>query len=152
MSTATPRTGTTLTVTLPANQTQTTFQLTADENDTNDDDGYINLTIQPHNGASQAYAVGTADRSSTAVKDNDALQIIFAADSVRIDEGNSGMTMMPFKVALSRKSTRPITLQYSYADAFEGQGAGKDPSVRNLQKTSRMLPARSLSRQERRKV
>lgn len=127
VTTATPRTGTTLTVTMPANQTETTFVLTSDENDTNDDDGFVNLVIQPHSGAGQAYAVGATDRTSTAVKDNDVLTITFAADSARIDEGNAGMAMLPFKVLLSRKSTRPIQLQYAFADAFEGQGADKDP-------------------------
>ncbi|WP_164714321.1 Calx-beta domain-containing protein [Chitinophaga rhizosphaerae] len=127
VSTATPRTGTTLTVTMPANQTEVTFQLTSDENDTNDDDGYINLAILPHSGAGQPYGVGAADRSGTVVKDNDALVIGFASDSARIGEGNSGMAMLAFKVTLSRKSTRPIELQYAFADAFEGQGAGKDP-------------------------
>lgn len=126
VTTATPRTGTTLTVTMPANETEVTFQLTSDENDTNDDEGYINLTIQPHSGAGQAYRPGTDDRTSTAVKDNDVLTISFASDSSRIDEGNSGMAMMPFKVVLSRKSTRPITVEYAFADAFEGQGADKD--------------------------
>ncbi|WP_109697108.1 Calx-beta domain-containing protein [Chitinophaga deserti] len=127
VSTAIPKTGSILTVTMPANQTEVTFQLKSEENDTNDDDGFINLAIQPHTGAGQGYALGVADKSSTAVKDNDPLTIRFAVDSARVEEGNTGMTQLPFKVELSRKSTRPITLQYSFADAFEGQGADKDP-------------------------
>src|SRR5690606_8573950 len=85
------------------------------------------LTIQPHSGAGQSYGKGSSGNTTTAVTDNDALEISFSKDTAKVQEGNTGFEIMPVKVLLSRKSTREIVLEYEFADAFEGAGADKDP-------------------------
>ena len=127
VSTTVPRTGNTITVVLPANQTEVSFNITLVDNDINDDDGYLNLTIQAFSGTGQPYGKGSSNQSTTVVTDNDPLEIYFRTDTVRVKEGNSGITPMNFKVGLSRKSSRAIHLKYQFADAFEGAGAEKDP-------------------------
>jgi gliding motility-associated-like protein len=127
VSTNVPRSGDVLTVVMPANQTEVTFNITVDENDINDDNGYVNLVIQPFSGNGQAYGKGASGNTATVVTDNDALQISFRKDTVRIPEGNSGQAMMVFSLQLSRMSSRAIQVQYEFADAFEGAGADKDP-------------------------
>ncbi|MGN6511266.1 MAG: Calx-beta domain-containing protein, partial [Chitinophaga sp.] len=122
-----PQTGSNLTVTIPAGQTEVSFTLDLVDNDTNDDNGFVNLTIQPHSGAGQSYGKGSSGNTTTAVTDNDALEISFSKDTAKVQEGNTGFEIMPVKVLLSRKSTREIVLEYEFADAFEGAGADKDP-------------------------
>lgn len=127
ITTTVPRTGSTLTVTMPANQTEVTFNITLEENDVNDDNGYVNLVIQPYSGSGQAYGKGASSNTATVVTDNDPLEISFKKDSARLKEGNNGISLMPFTIQLSRMSSRAIQLQYAFADAFEGAGADKDP-------------------------
>ncbi len=127
ITTNVPRSGDVLTVTMPANQTEVTFQITIDENDVNDDNGYVNLVIQPFSGSGQAYGKGASSNTATVVTDNDPLQISFKQDTARLREGNAGVAMMPFTLQLSRMSSRAIQVQYEFADAFEGAGADKDP-------------------------
>ncbi|MBO9155174.1 Calx-beta domain-containing protein [Chitinophaga sp. GCM10012297] len=127
ITTTVPQSGGNLTVTIPAGETEVSFILNLVDNDTNDDDGFVNLTIQPHTGAGQPYGKGSSGNTSTAVTDNDALEISFSKDTAKVQEGNTGIEIMPFKIVLSRQSTRTIVLEYEFADAFEGAGADKDP-------------------------
>ncbi|WP_158617951.1 Calx-beta domain-containing protein [Chitinophaga lutea] len=127
ITTNVPRSGDVLTVTMPANQTEVTFRITVDENEVNDDNGYVNLVIQPFSGSGQAYGKGTSSNTATVVTDNDPLQISFKQDTARLKEGNAGVGVMPFTLQLSRMSSRAIQVQYEFADAFEGAGADKDP-------------------------
>ncbi|WP_346319933.1 Calx-beta domain-containing protein [Chitinophaga sp. YIM B06452] len=127
VTTTVPQTGANLTVTIPAGQTEVSFTLNLADNDTNDDDGFVNLAIQPHSGPGQAYGKGSSSNTATAIADNDALEISFSEDTARVQEGNTSVEIMPFKVTLSRQSTRIIVLEYEFADAFEGAGADKDP-------------------------
>ena len=126
VSPAVPVSGTTLTVTLPANQTEVSFDITLEDNETNDDDGFVNLLIEPQTGGAQPYGKGASGNTGT-IKDDDPLEISFKKDTVKVMEGQSGTTPMPFTVVLSRRSTRAITLNYEFGDAFEGAGADKDP-------------------------
>ncbi|RPD42300.1 Calx-beta domain-containing protein [Chitinophaga barathri] len=127
VTTTVPRTGANLTVTIPAGETEVSFILNLIDNETNDDNGFVNLAIQPHSGAGQTYGKGSSSNTATAVTDNDALEISFSKDTARVQESNTGVEIMPFKVILSRQSTRTIVLEYEFADAFEGAGADKDP-------------------------
>ncbi|AWO00380.1 hypothetical protein DLD77_00990 [Chitinophaga alhagiae] len=127
ISTSAPRSGDMLTITMPANQTEVTFTITVEDNDVNDDNGYVNLVIQPFTGGGQAYGKGASGNTATVVTDNDPLEISFKTDTVRIKEGNNGVSLMPFTLQLSRMSSRAIQVQYAFADAFEGAGADKDP-------------------------
>ncbi|MGN7724180.1 Calx-beta domain-containing protein, partial [Chitinophaga sp. 22620] len=127
VTTTVPRTGANLVVTIPAGQTEVSFTLNLTDNDTNDDNGFVNLAIQPYSGPGQAYGKGSSSNTATAVTDNDALEISFSKDTAKVQEGNTGVEIMPFKITLSRQSTRTIVLEYEFADAFEGAGADKDP-------------------------
>ncbi|WP_146867391.1 Calx-beta domain-containing protein, partial [Chitinophaga cymbidii] len=122
-----PQSGTTLTVILPANQAEVSFNIGLEDNETNDDDGFVNLLIEPQSGGGQPYGKGASGNTATRITDNDPLEITFKKDTVRVMEGHSGTTPMPFTVVLSRRSTRAITLHYEFGDAFEGAGADKDP-------------------------
>ncbi|MGX5817398.1 Calx-beta domain-containing protein [Chitinophaga lutea] len=127
VSTPLSRNGNVITVTLPANQTETTFTVTIDDNDINDDNGFVNLVVEPDATGPYPYGKGASGNAATVVTDNDALEITLKQDTARVQEGNSGVTPMNFIVQLSRRSSRAIQLQYQLADAFEGQGAAKDP-------------------------
>lgn len=127
VSTSATRSGNMLTVTMPANQTEVSFTITVEDNDVNDDNGYVNLVIQPFTGGGQAYGKGASSNTATVITDNDPLEVSFRVDTVRIKEGNNGVSLMPFTLQLSRMSSRPLQVQYVFADAFEGAGADKDP-------------------------
>ncbi|MCK7556835.1 gliding motility-associated C-terminal domain-containing protein [Chitinophaga sedimenti] len=113
----------TMVVTIPAGSSSVDFKVQMDDNDINDEDGYLKLDLKPYvTGPTPYYELGTATGTHTDVKDNDAITIIFKQDSVKVPEGNSGTTPATFTVQLSRRSSRDITLQYAFADAFEGEG------------------------------
>ncbi|MRG48621.1 T9SS type B sorting domain-containing protein [Chitinophaga sp. SYP-B3965] len=120
-------TSATFTITIPANQKEATANVVLVDNDVNDDNGFVNLAIQPFAGGGQPYAIGSSATSVTTVTDNDALEISFKVDTARVKEGNSAITPLGFTVKLNRMSSRVVNLNYLFADAFEGAGADKDP-------------------------
>ncbi|SIN64085.1 Calx-beta domain-containing protein, partial [Chitinophaga niabensis] len=115
------------TIIIPANQQEATLNVVLDDNDINDNNGFVNLAIQPFAGVGQPYGIGTKATAATIVTDNDPLEISFKVDTARVKEGNTGITPLGFTVKLNRMSSRVINLNYQFADAFEGAGADKDP-------------------------
>ncbi|QEH41186.1 Calx-beta domain-containing protein [Chitinophaga sp. XS-30] len=131
VSPSVPQNGATLTVILPANQLEISFNIGLEDNETNDDDGFVNLHIEPKPSGGNPYGKGARGHTATRITDNDPLEISFSKDTVRVMEGHSGTTSMTFTIALSRQSTRGITLHYAFGDAFEGGGADRDPQRAN---------------------
>ncbi|QJB35747.1 gliding motility-associated C-terminal domain-containing protein [Chitinophaga oryzae] len=115
--------GNTITVVLPALRTAQDFTLTATDNDTNDDDGFLKATILPHVSGSGTpiYKAGTSVSAQTAIHDNDPLTLAFAAEKFSVKEGNKGEnTPLKFVVKMNRKSSRDITLNYDFEESTDG--------------------------------
>lgn len=115
--------GTTHTVIIPAHQLEADFEIAVTDNETNDDNGFIQLTVEPYNGTGQPYSKGTGSSARMVIKDNDPLEITLKPDTVKVTEG---LEPLRFKVELNRASTREIKVQYLFTDPFEGFGAEKD--------------------------
>ncbi|WP_144695900.1 Calx-beta domain-containing protein [Chitinophaga vietnamensis] len=115
--------GNVLTVNLPAMQTQYTFTITVTDNDVNDDNGFLKATILPYNGSNSTplYTAGANNVAQVAITDNDPLSISFAALKFSAKEGNLGERLpLDFKLKMSRKSSRPITVNYVFEEDTNG--------------------------------
>ncbi|MBC9930315.1 gliding motility-associated C-terminal domain-containing protein [Chitinophaga qingshengii] len=115
--------GNTITVVLPAHTTAKDFTLTAVDNDTNDDDGFLKTSILPYVAGSGTpiYKAGTSISAQVTVHDNDPLTLAFAAEKFSVKEGNKGEnTPLRFVVKMSRKSSRDITINYAFEESTEG--------------------------------
>ncbi len=115
--------GNTITVVLPAHSTSQDFNLTAVDNDTNDDDGFLKTTILPYVSGSGTpiYKAGANASAQTVIHDNDPLTLAFAADKFSVKEGNKGEnTPLRFVVKMNRRSSRDITINYDFEESTEG--------------------------------
>ncbi|TWF38998.1 gliding motility-associated-like protein [Chitinophaga polysaccharea] len=115
--------GNIVTVNMPAQTRQHTFTITTSDNDINDDDGYLKASILPYLPASSSmiYKPGVKDTARVEVTDNDPLTLVFAADKFSVKEGNIGEnTPLYFNVQLSRRSSRPITINYDFEESTDG--------------------------------
>ncbi|TWI88555.1 Calx-beta domain-containing protein [Chitinophaga japonensis] len=109
--------GDTLVVTLPAGVTEHTFTVVTDNNDMNDDEGFVFLQVLPDaSGAPRPlYRPGLASEINAVVSDNDPLELSFSAAVYRVNEGNQPEeNSLTFEVRLSRMSSRTITLPYRF--------------------------------------
>lgn len=115
--------GNTITVVLPARSTSQDFTLTAVDNDTNDDDGFLKASILPYVSGSGTpiYKAGANASAQTIIHDNDPLTLAFAADKFSVKEGNKGEnTPLKFVVKMNRRSSRDITINYDFEESTEG--------------------------------
>jgi gliding motility-associated-like protein len=115
--------GNIVTITMPALTKQHTFTISTNDNDINDDDGYLKTSILPFVGGSSTlvYKAGDKDTARVTITDNDPLTLTFAADKFSVKEGNKGEnTPLRFNVQLSRQSSRPITINYDFEESTEG--------------------------------
>lgn len=115
--------GNTITVVLPALSTSRDFTITAVDNDTNDDDGFVKTTILPYVGGSglPIYKPGANSVAETVINDNDPLTLAFAAEKFSVKEGNAGETTpLNFIVKMNRRSSRDITIKFDFEESKDG--------------------------------
>ena len=104
-------------VTLPAGSQETSFTVVVDDNQLNDDDGWVQATIQAYDPLSSgpAYYVGLANEVKNSVTDNDTLKISFSKSqfSVVVPFDTTGVPL-PFELSMTRASSRIITIYYEF--------------------------------------
>src|SRR5690606_35529809 len=94
-----------------------TFTVITDNNDMNDDEGFVFLQVLPDSsGAPEPlYRPGLASEINAVVSDDDPLELSFNASVYRVNEDNQpGENFLTFEVRLSRMSSRTITLPYRF--------------------------------------
>jgi gliding motility-associated-like protein len=109
--------GNAVTVTVPKGAKETSFKVKVNNNELNDDDGWIKAAVRDFDllSGNPAYYTGLASEVSNIVSDNDSLKLTFTASSysVKVKFDTIGQPL-PFSVRLSRPSSRIITIYYEF--------------------------------------
>ncbi|SFW50187.1 T9SS type B sorting domain-containing protein [Chitinophaga sancti] len=129
--------GNKVTVTMPAGAQETSFTVVVDDNDLNDDDGWVQANVQEFDPLSSgpAYYVGLANEIRNSVTDNDSLTIGFSETqfSAVVPFDTTGFPL-PFVLKMNRASSRIITIYYEFYEPGSSEllagtmvaSAGKD--------------------------
>ncbi|RFM36486.1 T9SS type B sorting domain-containing protein [Chitinophaga silvisoli] len=111
-------------VTMPAGAQETYFTVVVDDNELNDDDGWLQASVQAYDPLSSgpAYYVGLASEIKNTVTDNDTLRIGFSQSqfSVVVPFDTTGMPL-PFELKMNRASSRIITIYYEFYEPGSGE-------------------------------
>jgi gliding motility-associated-like protein len=116
--------GSTFQILMPAGSTQQAFTLKVDNNETSDDDGFVQVTTRPYNPLSftAPYKVGIAGEIRNTLLDDDSMWISFAQNEydikVPFDTTNQ---LLPFTLRINRPASRIVTVKYE----FYTPGAGE---------------------------
>ncbi|WP_326990697.1 Calx-beta domain-containing protein [Chitinophaga sp. 212800010-3] len=114
--------GNILTLNMPAMVKEHTFTITVTDNEINDDNGFLKVALLPYTAGNGTlvYRPGTPDTARVDITDNDPLVLTFAADRVKVKEGNKGEnTPMKFSIQMNRPSSRRITVNYDFEETKE---------------------------------
>jgi gliding motility-associated-like protein len=111
-------------VTMPAGAQETSFTVVVDDNELNDDDGWLQASVQEYDPLSSgpAYYVGLASEIKNTVTDNDTMRIGFSQSqfSVVVPFDTTGMPL-PFELKMNRASSRIITIYYEFYEPGSGE-------------------------------
>jgi len=109
--------GNKVTVKMPAGAQETYFTVVVNDNDLNDDDGWVQASVQEYDPLSSgpAYYVGLANEIKNLVTDNDTLKLGFSQTqfSIQVPFDTTGLPL-PFVLKMNRASSRTITVYYEF--------------------------------------
>jgi gliding motility-associated-like protein len=123
--------GDTIIVTMAPGQTEKTIKVKINDNDINDDDGFILVSAKPYvPSTNPVYTLGLASEIRNTVSDNDSLRISFAESRyvAKVDFDTVDQPL-PFKLTLNRTSSRIVTVYYEFYTPAAGElPAGTQPA------------------------
>ncbi|QHS62842.1 gliding motility-associated C-terminal domain-containing protein [Chitinophaga agri] len=109
--------GKSITVNVPKGSKEASFKVRVNDNQLNDDDGWLKAAVRDWNlfGVTPAYYVGLASEVNNTVADNDSLKITFTRSNypLKVKFDTIGQPL-PFTVHFSRPSSRMVTLYYEF--------------------------------------
>lgn len=117
-------TGNRLVVTMPAGLKERGFKVKVNDNDVSDDDGWIQVAVEPHNslGDTPPYFVGLAGDIKNTVTDNDSLKLTYITNryAVQVAFDTVGVPL-PFTLRMNRPSSRLVTVYYEFYTPAAGE-------------------------------
>ncbi|MBW8683907.1 T9SS type B sorting domain-containing protein [Chitinophaga rhizophila] len=109
--------GNTIVVTIPKGTKEGSFKVRVNDNNLNDDDGWIKAAVKEFNPLSGGapYYVGNRSEISNTVSDNDSLKVSFTTTSyaLKVKFDTIGQPL-PFTVQFNRPSSRIVTIYYEF--------------------------------------
>ncbi|SEW24572.1 Calx-beta domain-containing protein [Chitinophaga sp. YR573] len=116
--------GDTLIVTMLAGQKEKYITVHVDDNDVNDDDGFLQVSAKPYvpGSGTPAYTLGLASDLKNTVTDNDSLRISFTSSryTAKVAFDTVGQPL-PFTLRLNRTSSRIVTVYYEFFTPAAGE-------------------------------
>ncbi|ACU59535.1 gliding motility-associated C-terminal domain-containing protein [Chitinophaga pinensis] len=110
-------TGKAVTVVVPKGSKEQSFKVKVNENELNDDDGWVKAAVRDFdlNSGNPAYYTGLASEVSNTVSDNDSMKLTFTESqySVKVAFDTIGQPL-PFTVRFNRASSRLVTVYYEF--------------------------------------
>lgn len=118
------KSGSNYVVTMPAGVQETSFTVVVNDNQLNDDDGWLQANVLAYDQLSSnpAYFVGLASEVRNTVTDNDTMKIGFSQSqfSLVVPFDTTGMPL-PFELKMNRASSRIVTIYYEFYEPGSGE-------------------------------